>query len=140
MRKSEEAQGKNLVFYTAWVILGGVAALIVCLIILLVASVCIAKGMLREEYMHQIALVACVLGGIFGGHMAVKHCGARNLLVGVAAGLILFLILLTVGMLSGMLTDGGGGTIGTFFSCLCGGAVAGLLGSKGVKSKKKRRK
>ncbi len=145
MQKTEAEQGQNLVYYAAWIVLGGVAAMIVCIVVLLIGSILISNGVVGEGAMHQTALIACVLGGIFGGHMAVKRCATRTLLVGLGAGLVFFLILLTIGSLGGMLAansnaGGSGSTIGTCCACLCGGAIAGLLGTKRSKTRKKRRK
>ncbi|MCD7947425.1 MAG: TIGR04086 family membrane protein [Oscillospiraceae bacterium] len=147
MQKTEAEQGQNLVYYAAWIVLGGVAAMIVCILVLLVGSILISRGVVGEGAMHQTALIACVLGGIFGGHMAVKRCATRTLLVGLGAGVVFFLILLTIGTLGGMLAansnanaGGSGSTIGTCCACLCGGAIAGLLGTKQSKPRKKRRK
>ena len=52
MRKGEEDQGAKLIRYTLGVLLGGVAALAVCLLFLLLASVGISSGWLGENLMY----------------------------------------------------------------------------------------
>ena len=75
--------------------------------------------------------------------MAVRRCGTRGLLVGLATGSVLFLLLLTVGVLFFQSMTPQSGGIGLLCGCLCGGAAAGLLrggGKKRTTAKKKRRK
>ena len=78
-----------------------------------------------------------VPGGFAGAMTAVRRCGSRALIVGLAVGAVFFLLLLTVGVLlfESMSLEAGG--LGLLCGGLCGGAAAGLMGSK---PKKKRRK
>ena len=138
MRKSEEDQGAKALHYLVSVILGGVTALIVCFLFLLAMSACISRGLIGMELMYQLTLVGCVVGAFAGGRLAVGRCGSLALIVGLAAGLVLFLLLLTVGVIGFQAQPEAGG-IGLFCASLCGGAAAGLLGS-GRGGKKKRRK
>ena len=87
--------------------------------------------------MYQMAVVRCVIGGFAGAMTAVRRCGSRALIVGLAVGAVFFLLLLTVGVLlfESMSLEAGG--LGLLCGGLCGGAAAGLMGSK---PKKKRRK
>ena len=59
-------------------------------------------------------------------------------LAGLAAGGVLFLLLLTIGLLlfDGMSVEHGG--LGLLSGSLCGGAAAGLLGARPKKKKRKR--
>lgn len=137
MRKnSDEDQGKKLIRYALGIVIGGVLALAVCLVLLLLASVGISLGWLGEENMYQITILGCVFGCFVGGLTAVRKCGARGLLVGLAVGGVYFLLLLTVGLLffDTMTPEAGG--IGLLCGSLCGGAAAGLLGG-GQKRRKK---
>ena len=138
MRKGEEDQGAKLIRYTLGVLLGGVAALAVCLLFLLLASVGVSSGWLGENLMYQLTIVGCVVGGFAGGLTAVRRCGARALIVGLLTGGVLFLLLLTVGVLFFDAAAPESGGIGLLCGALCGGAAAGLLGSR--PAKKKRRK
>ena len=137
MRKTEEDQGTRLVRDMTNILLGGVVALAVCLMFLFLCSIGISGGWLQEGLMYQMAVVSCVIGGFAGAMTAVRRCGSRALIVGLAVGAVFFLLLLTVGVLlfESMSLEAGG--LGLLCGGLCGGAAAGLMGSK---PKKKRRK
>lgn len=138
MRKTEEDQSAKLVRVMTGVLLGGVLAFGVCLAFLFICSVGISGGWLGEELMYQMAVVGCVVGGFSGGVFAVRRCGARALLAGLAAGGVFFLLLLTAGLLlfESMTVEQGG--LGLLSGALCGGAAAGILGSRPKKKKRKR--
>ena len=137
MRKTEEDQGTRLVRAMTNILLGGVVALAVCLMFLFLCSIGISGGWLQEGLMYQMAVVSCVISGFAGAMTAVRRCGSRALIVGLAVGAVFFLLLLTVGVLlfESMSLEAGG--LGLLCGGLCGGAAAGLMGSK---PKKKRRK
>ena len=137
MRKTEEDQGTRLVRAMTNILLGGVVALAVCLMFLFLCSIGISGGWLQEGLMYQMAVVSCVIGGFAGAMTAVRRCGSRALIEGLAVGAVFFLLLLTVGVLlfESMSLEAGG--LGLLCGGLCGGAAAGLMGSK---PKKKRRK
>lgn len=137
MRKTEEEQGARLMRTTTGVLLGGAIALAVCMAVLFLCSIGISNGWFPERLMEQYTVFACALGGLIGGGVAVRRCGAGPLLAGLASGGILFLILLTVGVLflhNTSVENGGAGLLG---GALGGGAVSGLLGAR---PKKKHRK
>lgn len=137
MRKNEEDQGAKLVRYMLGVLLGGAAALLTCFLFLLLASVGISRGWVGEGLMYQLTIVGCVLGGFVGGMVAVRRCGSRALIVGLLAGAVLFLLLLTVGLLCYDTLAPEEGGIGLLCGALCGGAAAGMLGGR-RNGKKKR--
>ena len=137
MRKSEEEQGTKLVRFMSGILLGGVLALLVCLAFLLICSAGISGGWISNRHMVQCTFAGCVLGSLAGGMFAVLRCRVRTLLVGLGVGCVFFLLLLTIGFLfyPGMSVEERG--VGLLCACLFGGALAGLLGGK---PKKKRRK
>lgn len=137
MRKNEEDQGTKLVRCALSILIGGVAAMLVCFLFLLLASIGISSGWLSEGLMYQLTIVGCVLGSFAGGIFAVRRCGTRTLLVGLAVGGVLFLLLLTIGLLffDTMTPEAGG--VGLLCGALCGGAAAGLLGSRPKRKRKK---
>ncbi len=137
MRKNEEDQGAKLVRYVLDVLLGGAVALMVCFLFLLGASIGISRGWLGEELMYQLTIVGCVLGGFVGGMVAVRRCRSRTLIVGLLVGCVLFLLMLTVGLLFYDAITPEEGGLGLLCGALCGGAAAGIMGGK---PKKKRRK
>ena len=86
---------------------------------------------------ERISLGFIGLGARGGGLLAVRQGRGRSLLMGFGAGLILFLLLLTAGFLFYESADLRNGGLGLLLSCGCGGALAGVLGGK---PKKKRRR
>ena len=66
MKKKEEEQSAKLIRCGMGLVLGGVAALAVCFVFLLVASAAISGGLAGEELMYQLTIVGCVLGGLCG--------------------------------------------------------------------------
>ena len=92
---------------------------------------------LGQGMMDSAVMAACALGALAGGLLAVRQGRGRSLLMGFGAGLILFLLLLTAGFLFYESADLRNGGLGLLLSCGCGGALAGVLGGK---PKKKRRR
>lgn len=72
MKKKEEEQSAKLIRCGMGLVLGGVAALAVCFVFLLVASAAISGGLAGEELMYQLTIVGCVLGAFAGGLLAVR--------------------------------------------------------------------
>ena len=137
MGKREEDQGTKLVRYVLDVLLGGAVALLSCFIFLFIASFAISRGWLGEDIMYQLTIVGCVVGAFIGGAVAVGRSRSRTLIVGLLVGVVLFLLMLTVGLLfyNSIAPEEGG--LGLLCGALCGGAAAGILSGK---PKKKRRK
>ncbi len=135
MRKSE-TQGANAVQMTAAVLLGALLALGIELIILLLGSIAVSKGILKESAATQVIVVACVVGCLIGGWFTCGRWPARRLLAGLAAGGICFLLILAVGLLTSEDFELGVQALIELAACLCGGALAGLFSGK-RKAKKK---
>ena len=138
MRKPEEDQGAKLVRAMTDVLLGGGLALVVCLVFLLICSVGISGGWVEEDLMYQLSVVGCVIGGFSGGIFAVRHSGARALIVGLASGGVFVLLVLPAGLLRSEDTSIDARELGLLSGALCGGGAAGILGTR--PKKKKRRK
>lgn len=137
MRKGEEDQGAWVIHAISQVLIGGVMGVAVCLLILLGCAFAISGGVLSQNSTGYWTVAACALGSFVGGSYAVSRCKGRSLIVGVLVSCVLFLILLTVGLLiyKTVAIEEGGLPLGC--GALCGGALAGLLGAR---PKKKRRK
>ena len=118
-------------------LLGGAAAVLAAVLALLVCSLLISAGAVPERFMERAVLAACVLGALIGGLLAVRRIGRSTLLVGAGVGAILFLLLLLAGTLlfeEASVSNGGGMML---LSCMCGGAMAGILGSRPKKKRKR---
>ena len=119
------------------VLKGGVLAGVTTISALLVCSVLVSAGILPVGAMYGAVLAACALGALVGGAFAVRQVGSRSLLVGLGVGAVLFLLLLTAGLIVYKETSVANGGAGILCACLCGGAIPGLLARK---PKKKRRR
>lgn len=137
MRKGDEDQGTWAVRAISQVLLGGVVGVMVSLLFLLLCAFAISRGLFSQNHTGYLTVAACVLGGAAGGGFAVGRCKGRSLIVGTLTGAVLFLVLLTIGLILYKETalEEGGLTLAA--GCLCGGALAGLIGAR---PKKKRRK
>ena len=115
---------------------GGLVAVLAVLLALAVCAVFISNGVISEHAADRVVLAACVFGALAGGLFAVRKIGRSTLLVGAGVGAILFLLLLSIGALlfaSVSLSNGGAAIL---LSCLCGGAMAGILGARRKKRKR----
>ena len=101
---------------------GGALAFLTAVAILFLCALAVSNRWLGQGMMDSAVMAACALGALAGGLLAVRQGRGRSLLMGFGAGLILFL------------RNGG---LGLLLSCGCGGALAGVLGGK---PKKKRRR
>lgn len=134
MGKSE-TQGTNAVQMATGVALGGLLALGVELMILLLGALAVSKGILKEDAAPQLTAAACVLGCLVGGLLACARWKSRRLLGGLATGAVCFLLILAVGLLMSDSLKLGAQALIELAGCLCGGALAGLLG-RGRKKKR----
>lgn len=137
MRKKEEDSAVKLMRATSSVLLGGAIALAICLLILFLCSMGISSGFLDDHAMVQYTIAGCVIGSFGGGFYAVMHIRSKTLLVGLGASAIQFLLILTIGFLMYPGISAAQNGIGVAAGCFAGGAIAGILGGK---PKKKRRK
>ena len=119
------------------VLIGGVMAGVTTILVLLICAVLVSMGVVPVGAMYGAALAACVVGALVGGSYAVRKVGRRSLLVGLGVGAVLFLLLLTAGLIVYQGASIANGGAGILCACLCGGAIPGLLGRK---PKKKRRR
>ncbi len=135
-----EAQGTNAVQMATGVALGGLLALGVELSILLLGALAVSNGILKEDAAAQLTAAACVLGCFAGGLLACMRWRSKRLLGGVATGVVCYLLIVAVGLL---MSDGlalGTQALIELAGCLCGGALAGLLGGGGRKKRTSARK
>ena len=137
-RRNEEANsGSEWLNAMCEVLKGGVLAGVTTILVLLACSVLVSAGAVPVGAMYGAVLASCVLGALVGGSYAVRRVGSRSLLVGLGVGTVLFLLLLTAGLIAYRGTSIANDGAGVLCACLCGGAIPGLMGGK---SKKKRRR
>jgi len=136
MRKTQEESGARLLQSGKAALIGGVLALVVCLVLLLAASFGISQGWLSTALGDRITVVSCVLGSFVGGLWSARRAPAGALLAGLASGAVLFLLLLTLGLLIFSTASFENGALSLLCASLCGGAAAGALGAGGGRKKK----
>lgn len=135
-KKSEDRQPVwlTLALNVLW---GGGTAFVVATVVLLAAAFLISAGALGDDRIGSAVIAACLLGSFTGGFVTVLRQQSVPIVSGVLVGVVLFLILLSAGLLL-YGNDGAGDSGGSVFcGCICGGGLAGVLGSK---PKKKRRR
>lgn len=140
MKKKErrpEEPGSQWISAMCEVLKGGVLAGVTAILTLLACAVLISVGVLPVGGMYGAVLAVCVLGALTGGIFAVRKVGSWPLPAGLGVGLVLFLLLLTAGLIAyenAGLSNGGAGIL---CACLCGGAIPGLLARKPKKKRKR---
>lgn len=130
-------RSSGLVTMTVASLLGGAMAAVITLLLLLLCSVAISSGIIGQSLELQVIIAACVIGSFCGGRLTRRRWGCRQLIAGLSAGAVFFLILLTISLIGYETVDIGGAGLGVMAGCLCGGAIAGLLGGKGTKKKRR---
>ena len=134
--KGREDGGGLWVNAVCEVLKGGVLAGVVTILALLLCSVLVSMGVIPVEAMEGTVLAVCVLGTLVGGIYAVRRSGAA-LAAGLGVGAVLFLLLMTAGLIACEGASVANGGVSVLCACLCGGAIPGILGRK---PKKKRRR
>ena len=134
-KRVEEKKGGEAVLVKA-LLKGGLIAAAVLLFFLPVGAAGVSLGLLGQEMMERWGILSCVAGGLTGGWMAVREERRMALILGLGTGGILFGLLLLTGLVLGG-TPSGGRMLPVLCACLCGGGMAGILGRKGKKKKKR---
>lgn len=134
--KRQELPGNPWVDGLCELLKGGILAGVTAILALLLCAVLVSMGALRERWMEGAVLAVCVLGAMTGGLYAARRIGRRTLLVGLGVGAVLFLLLLTAGLLVYDTASVDQGGAGLLCASLCGGGIAGILG--GTKKKHRR--
>ena len=136
-RPAEQSSGNEWLNAMCEVLKGGVLAGVVTILALLLCAVLVSIGAAPVGAIYGMVLAVCVLGSMTGGFYAIRRVNGRSLLVGLGVGMVLFLLLITAGLIvykGASIANGGAGIL---CACLCGGAIPGLLARK---PKKKRRR
>lgn len=136
-KKERQEMGSQWLNAMCEVLKGGVLAGVTALLSLLAGSALVSMGIIPVGAMYGVVLAVCVLGALAGGIYAVRRVDGRSLPAGLGVGVVLFLLLLTAGLIVYRGTSVANGGAGILCACLCGGAIPGLLARK---PKKKRRR
>lgn len=136
-KKREETQGAIWLGAMLDLLRFGALGAAVALAVLGVAAALISFGAIGNNRGDSVVIAASLLGGLIGGLFAVGRRKGASLPTGLGVGAVLFLLLLTAGMLlyDSVPTLRSAGAIAG--ACLCGSGLSGVLAGK---PKKKRRK
>lgn len=127
---------------SAWraVLKGAVAALALHLGAQLLISALTVNGVLAERFVYPVQAVVCGLAALVGCVYAAGHTPWGTLYGALITGAVFAAVLLLLGFLVCNQIDWTGKGGGLLASILCGAVAAGLLGSRGGKRKKRRKK
>lgn len=112
--------------------IGASAGALVAVFLLGVCAVMVTAAVISERWIDVCVLLACAVGTLIGGRIALRGGRKATLLSGLGSGLLAAALL----GVSGLLLYGElemGRCIAVSCACLGGGGVAGLLGRSGGK-------
>ena len=116
---------------------GSVTAVLVMAAFLLAGAGAVSAGVLGQEMMTRWGLLSCVAGGLSGGWAAMRKERRWALPLGIGTGGILFLLLLLTGVVFYEGNPAAENMPPVLCACLCGGGMAGILGRKNKKKRKR---
>lgn len=137
MHKSETRQAGGAAQLTLALVLGGLLALGIELVVLLLGAVAVSKGILRADTAPQITAAACLFGCLIGGSFACRRWPTKRLLIGVGTGCVCFVLILAVALMMGDNFEIGIQGLIELAACVVGGGLAGLFAGKNKKKRKK---
>ena len=117
-------------------VLGGLLALGLEMVILLLGSAAVLSGVFRLNASPQLTAAVCLCGCFIGGRLTCTRWKTRRLLGGILTGIVCFLFILLIALFSGKADIGIQGLI-ELSSCIVGGALAGTFITKRKKRGKK---
>lgn len=139
MHKTEARQTGGAARATVALLVGGLLALGIELMVLLIGAMAVSKGILRVDAAPQITAAACLLGCLIGAWFTCARWQNRRLLAGLGTGLVCFVLILAVALLSGDGLEIGMQGLLELAACLVGGGLAGLLAGGRKKKHRNRR-
>ncbi len=137
MQKRGENHSITLVRLMSSVLLGAAAALLIVVVFLLLCAFAISTGRINQGDMMRYTLAGCVISCFLGGLLAVSQSKSKTLVVGLCTGAVFLLLLLSVGLLFYPDVSLESERAGLLYSSLFGGGLAGFMGGK--RSKKRRK-
>lgn len=137
MRKTSPGEGGGLGPLPA-VLLGGLLAVGVELVVLLLGAAAVSRGILKADCAPQLTAAACVAGCLAGGLFACRSWESKRLIAGAATGCLCFTLILGAALATGEGIELGSQAVIELAGCLLGGVLAGLASGRAGKKKKRR--
>lgn len=135
--KRQREQENTWIGLTVALLRGGAVAVGVAILLLLVCAAAVSARWLGQQAMERCVVLSCVTASLIGSAVSVWKHREQALPLGLATGGMQFLLLLFLGILLYENAPVLQRVPGILCACLCGGAMAGILGRK---TKKKRRR
>lgn len=139
MGKLETGQGRTGIEHVFALVLGGLLALGIELVILLLGSVAASAGIFKLNAAPQLTVAACLVGCVAGGVFACARWRSKRLPAGVLTGLICFILILITALFGGKDLKFGAQAFAELAACVIGGGLAGLLSGRRKRTPKKKR-
>ena len=141
MQNREERKGVSLQGVMISVFFGGIIALAVCCLLLLIFSFMVVAGTVPERSMPSVSIVVCGICSMIGARFAVLRRGANPpMIVAIMTGIVMALLIILIGYMGYEKPTLQGSSLWILLSVLIGGIVAGLSKSSKKTKRKKRRK
>ena len=116
---------------------GSAVALGLALLLLMGCAAAVSAQWFGQQAMERCAVVVCITGALVGAAVSMRRNREWAMVLGLGTGGMLFLLLLSMGVLLYENAPVLEHMPSILCACLCGGAMAGILGRK---PKKKRRR
>lgn len=109
------------------VLIGAAVGVLVCLVVLLITAAVMTAVVLPMSVVTPLTLAAAALGAFVGGLSAARLSRERGLLYGALSGLLLFLLMVTAGLI--VVPDVHGALLPLKAALtIAGGALGGIIG------------
>lgn len=136
MRRSEAEQTPGYLKNLSHIGVGILFGLIVCVLLLLLASFGVSRGFIPESAVKTATLACCFIGAFISALISTRRIRERFLLTGLSSGLLFFVALYLLGAMLFARAVPANGAAGILLSSVIGGVVGAVAGA----NIKKRRK
>ena len=120
MRRHRQSLWTNTFFSFAMPVSAGIICIILCSVFFSAITFFILKSI---QFQSIFTMVSLITGGVISGQICGKYRRRRGLIDGIICGSILYILIFTVGIISGETTD-----IKKLLLLLVAGAVGGVSG------------
>ena len=118
-------------------LIGTLATFFVCVILILLGSLCVTQGLISEQHIMKYILFTCFLGCFIGGTMGASKAKSKTLVIGICVAIVVFLIQMFIGHISYTEASVEEKGIPLLLADLAGGILAGFIGGRRKKRKKR---
>ena len=120
-------------------LLGGLLAIGVELVVLLLGAIMVSAGIIRTDAVPRITAAACLVGCMIGGLLTCACWNAKRLFGGLLTGMVCFLLIVLISLFGGN-HEFSLQCVLELGCCVVGGGLAGIASAGRKKTRKKTRK